>query len=512
MRSFKVVFVNLTTREFKGTTPNYSFTYLTSYYHSHGKNTSRVSFGLVDENIDDGRTVEHIVREKPDIVGISSTSMFIHRASETARSIRKRLPNTKIIGGGVHFHLEPAYLLREKVFDYCCGGEGEKTFCQFLDLFIETDGSPQVEALSKIKGLNFFDGHHIHQSDPDLVEANEIPDPDLTLLNQSFYFERNYHFGRYHIGRMATLYTSRGCPFACAFCYNNLLNHKVRYLSADKVIHQIKTFIARFNTRYFSFGDDLFMGNRNRVIDICTRLLDENINIRWACNGRAELIQKDNGEILELMKKAGCEQIQFGFESGSDSILKMLKGPSASVAKNQDAIDIVVSHGINVMGYFMVGVPHETREDLEATREFISQNQKKMLFWEVFIFTPVPGTSLWKICEEQGLLNNMDLTRIAANMFCDDIQTIRLFNRNIPPADILSVRRDLKYMLYETINIWTKLLWAISNFRQRPSLVFKRIGNYLAGSPGKVNRLNFYPKISVKSNCESKALWKGSHE
>ncbi|MEI6219212.1 MAG: radical SAM protein, partial [bacterium] len=349
--------------------PNYGLSYLSSYYRLHGKFHDRVRFVMADENTGAGNALDVILKESPDIVGISSTSMFIDLCVDLAMAVRKHCPRTVIIGGGVHFHLYPTYLIKERVFDYVCTGEGEIVFCQFLDAYIEQGGGPDSATMSKIRGMSYMDGDVVQQAaPPPIVDATEIPDPDLDLLDVNHYFSRRTAYGRSHFGRCASLVTSRGCPFACAFCYNNLRKTPVRYISAERVVGLMRLYAERFKTQYFDFSDDLFLGDKKRVEVICRMLLADGPKVSWACNGRAELIKEGDRDLLELMQKAGCIQMQFGFESGSDRIIKILKGKSASVAGNQRALDHVRAAGIDVAGYFMVGVPSEKPEDVENTK------------------------------------------------------------------------------------------------------------------------------------------------
>ena len=134
---------------------------------------------------------------------------------------------------------------------------------------------------------------------------------------------------------------------------------------------------------------------------VCQGILLHFPHIRWACQSRVSSVQKDG--FLPILKKAGCEQIGFGMESGSPKILTYLKNNRVTVEQNQKAVDACKKTGIRTFASFMIGSPGETRQDMEMTVDFILASGLDDV--EVMITTPYPGSRLWKDCEERGLIN-----------------------------------------------------------------------------------------------------------
>lgn len=130
---------------------------------------------------------------------------------------------------------------------------------------------------------------------------------------------------------------------------------------------------------------------------ICNYLIESGLNkkIKWACQVRTEVVLNSE-DILDLMKKAGCVQFEFGLESGNIRVLKLLKGKSASVADNQKALEIVHKHGIKIYGNFMFGNFSETKEEIQDTINFILKNIDMFNFYYVYAANPLPGTAWWK--------------------------------------------------------------------------------------------------------------------
>ncbi len=473
--------MNLISEGIRNQSPNYSLIYLSGYYKQHGKHIDRITFCLIDENTGQFDTLNAILSEDPDIVAISATSMLIDRAEALVRALKKQLPRLTVIGGGVHFHIYPEYLLREGVFDYTCSGEGEETFCRFLDTFVDASGSPSKTDLRQINGLNFMGGETIHSSLPDLISVESLPDPDLDIVDEDYYFRRSSNVHSLKMSRMAPVYTSRGCPYRCTFCYNELGQGTVRFLSADRVLNLMHTYIQRYKTNFFGFGDDLFIANKKRLYEICTQIIDQKLGIQWLCNGRADILSPKDTDLLALMRRAGCVQMQFGFESGSDRIVKMLKGGKASAQNNQEALDRVTAAGIDVMGYFIIGLPDETPEDLQATVNFIYHNRHKMYHWEVFIFTPIPGTYLWDVCKDKGLLEGMNFSELGFNMVTNDKNKIRIFSDTLTLDEIYSTKLHLKNILYRKVPLSKKAIWALSQVGSNPGIVWRTFTHYLRG-------------------------------
>ena len=233
-------------------------------------------------------------------------------------------------------------------------------------------------------------GRHI----PPPKSMDEIPMPDHT-------------FGRVK-GHKPTLMTSRGCAYKCRFCSPKTMWDKIQFHSAPRVVSEIKQIMVDFpNLRRLSIWDDLFAAKKSRLVEIRDLLRDEGIKIKLNSGMRAELVSHDS---CRLWKSMGLTRLGIGGESGSQRILSLLKGQTASVETNQRALDIMHEHGMAVGTGIIFGCPSETERDVQDTYEWLLSNYKqgKLMNHEVNILTPLPGTPVWHDAEKAGHVSDYD--------------------------------------------------------------------------------------------------------
>jgi radical SAM superfamily enzyme YgiQ (UPF0313 family) len=193
----------------------------------------------------------------------------------------------------------------------------------------------------------------------------------------------------YPRGPVATIAASRGCPFHCKFCDTSTFGARVRAYSPAKVVEMIEHLHARFGVRHVMFVDDLFLASRTRVTEFCERLLATGLRITWTCTARVDTVKP---QILALMRKAGCWEISFGLETGSNELLvKMDK--AARVERSEEAVAWTHAAGIRTKGLFMLGYPGETPDTIQATRDFVRRIPMDIM--NLSKFTPYPGSPVY---------------------------------------------------------------------------------------------------------------------
>lgn len=214
------------------------------------------------------------------------------------------------------------------------------------------------------------------------LPLDEYPIIDRTLLDIKKY---EYFLG----GRLATtIVTSRGCPYACAFCCKN--QQSIRQRSVAKIIEEID--ILHFDLGYgaLAFPEDNFILNKSRAEEICQRLWELNIN--WRCLARADLVVKHGQSFAKLMAKSGCKEVGMGIESGSDRILSGInKGETISTIKQ--GIKMLRREGIRIKGFFILGLPGESLETLKETDSFL--REMRLDDMDIKIYQPYPATPIW---------------------------------------------------------------------------------------------------------------------
>jgi anaerobic magnesium-protoporphyrin IX monomethyl ester cyclase len=298
--------------------------------------------------------------------------------------------------------------------DYVLVGEPDLTIRDLLDhlegkieersqeinhLFSEHDPSysPAIDEngeviLGEIKGLAWRNGDDIviNFPRPFIKDLNDLPIPKHELLPL-----QNYRVPMLK-GPFTFIVTSRGCPAGCTYCIKHVSYQYTARLRSPELIMEELWQLKRLGINNIHMYADLFTVNREQVVELCQRMIDENINIKWMCNSRVDFVDE---EMLQLMGQAGCWLISWGIESGNEQILKHAhKG--ADPAKAQNALRWAKKAGIKNWGYFIIGLPGETEETIQQTIEF-----SKKLPLDIALFhvaAPYPGTPFFFEVVENG--------------------------------------------------------------------------------------------------------------
>lgn len=331
-----------------------------------------------------------IYKVNPDVVGISIWTTFAAASFFTAKIVKKINPECTVVMGGPHATVKADEILSIcPDVDYVVRGEGEYTLFNLVSALEQKKSN-----MHSIAGISFKKSNHIlHNPSPPLtVDLNQFPFPDRTLLMNE---------NKYDAEDMGLVMSSRGCPYSCTFCATN--TKRVSFRSDDHILSEIEFVKDRYGSTQFTFKDDSFTVNPKRVAALCNTLINRKLHISWECNTRVNLIDEP---LLQLMKKAGCNFIKVGIESGSERILKkMNKGIShAQVIK---AAKLFRKAGIHWTGYFMLGVPGETEEDIQKTVMFISELNPD--FACIGVYEPFPGTVMFEEGIERELIKQ-DMT------------------------------------------------------------------------------------------------------
>ena len=198
---------------------------------------------------------------------------------------------------------------------------------------------------------------------------------------------------------MGIVLTSKGCPYGCIFCLvGKMYGKKVIFRSPESLVAEIGECVSRFGIRDFWFRSDTFTLKKSWVIDVCRRLVDKKLPIRWATNSRVDTI---DAERLEWMKRAGCFAVGFGVESGSQEILdKMKKGITLDQCRR--AVSLCRRQGLLTYLFFMIGLPWDSRETVRRTVAFARELDGDISNFSIAY--PFPGSELYRIAVENGLI------------------------------------------------------------------------------------------------------------
>jgi radical SAM superfamily enzyme YgiQ (UPF0313 family) len=334
-------------------------------------------FGIDVKIIDElaGQNVrKEIMRYQPSIVGITGVTPVIPDAYRIADMCRKMGIRTVI--GGVHASVLPYEALKHA--DIVVKGEGEIAMRNIIQQDIKS-GIVQGITLENLDDIPIFD-----KSGVEIDFYLRLPETYLAVTSPGML--------------TAALVTSRGCSHSCIFCHNSWKGLPYRCNSVERVMNEIRILIRKYHIRAVYFFDDNLFMNRPRLHQLCRELIEFKLRIDWAACSRVDNVDIDT---LRLAQQAGCRQIVFGFESGSQRILDVLN-KKTTVEQNSEAIRMCHEVGILATGTFMIGSPTETVEDVYLTQQFIKNNRVDS--GGVRITTPFPGTPIWDWSKERGLV------------------------------------------------------------------------------------------------------------
>jgi anaerobic magnesium-protoporphyrin IX monomethyl ester cyclase len=326
------------------------------------------------------------IPEDVDIVCVSGSSQNFFEIIEAGKAVRMRHPDILLILGGHHISTMPLTLPRE--FDIGVLFEGEKTFKEIVDFYISSGKTKDF--ITGQKGIVRHEGGGIKINGQNelIEELDAIPFPVIEDDEPPY------------------LFTSRGCPYNCAFCYSSSFWKKVRFFSAGYVVSEIEYIMEKFpGIKNIIIWDDLVCADRERFSEIVKmmeeRKIPERVSFGFAV--RANLV---DDKMCGLLKRMNVSHVSFGAESGNDRILKILKGERSGVASNQNAINLLNKYGIPVACGFVIGCPSETETELQDTFDFILNNvgQRKIVIGIVNILMPLPGTKMWEYGMENGII------------------------------------------------------------------------------------------------------------
>ena len=351
----------------------------------------------------------YLKRECPDIIGIHGTTPTSHFIAQCAAKAKETCPNATIVVGGAHASLMPEATLKEMPsVDYILRGEAEYTMRELVRC-LDTERHADIR---QIPGIGFRDGAQIIVSSklPQTEDIDSLPLPAYDLLPLDAYFYGAHSNERGAGQRVFTVMSSRGCPHKCTFCCAPALyGSRYRARSARSVVDEIEFLVDHYGVTHIVFYDASFSVNTGRVERICREILDRSLSITWQARVRADSIDES---LLGLMKESGCVEIAIGVETGSQRLLDSLN-KKCTLKEIETAFRIAKKMGVGTLGYFMFGIPGETREDSEQTIEFAKRLDPD---WALFTHvTPLPGTKLFEMVEDQLLTRDWSQFRFCSN-------------------------------------------------------------------------------------------------
>jgi anaerobic magnesium-protoporphyrin IX monomethyl ester cyclase len=342
-------------------------------------------YDAIAKGADLDETNKYIAQYQPDIIiAITGFEIFDHDM-DMVRGIKEHNPNSKIVLFG-HYATQFTQEVMERVpVDIIIQGEPDLIFAEAYKKI------KAGESLKDVKGIAYRtkDGEIVlQQGNLRLPDPSVLPMPAYDMLEQGAYFEP------FLPKPFGMIQSARGCPYQCNYCVKSF-GTKLTTRTPEQIVDEIKELKRLFGIKSLRFIDDTFTVIPSRVIAICKLMIEEKVDVQWSCLSRADTL---NEEMLIWMKKAGCKRVYIGVESGSQRILDFYK-KKVNVEEALANIKLCKKIGVETMGFFIVGMPEETREDFDLTLKFAKKSD--LTFAIVFELVPYPGTPLFPLMKDK---------------------------------------------------------------------------------------------------------------
>jgi radical SAM superfamily enzyme YgiQ (UPF0313 family) len=344
--------------------------------------------------------------------------------------------------------------------DFAFKGEAEIGFSQFLEYL---EGG---RAVHEIPGLIWRDKEEIRINKQVFIKnLDELGIPAWDLIDPRDYCDTAETF------RMAfpaaPISITRGCPFPCTYCAGHIISGKpIRSRSINHVLDEMQFLMSEFGVREFNIVDDNFTHNRAVVEDFCHGIINRGLNIHWSGSTGIRLDSLDE-ELLDLMRRSGCYSFYVGIESGSQRILDLMK-KHLTLEKIRQGVKMISRSGIDVSGFFIIGFPGETREDILATISFAAE--LPLFKAHFFHFTALPATEAYEELIKNGKISGFD-----DSMFMD----VSYVPDSLTPQELKSLLRKAYLRFYLRPHVIFSLLMRLGSPRQL-RLILKKMINYFS--------------------------------
>ncbi|MCC6158465.1 MAG: B12-binding domain-containing radical SAM protein [Deltaproteobacteria bacterium] len=352
--------------------------------------------GDVDVRIHDSRNekkpldaLSRLVADyRPDVVGLSALFGEQKGVALSADVVRGAHSATHVVAGGPLATVDRACAFDSPAVDAAILGEAEYSFPRYLrNLFSKR----HADAIPGVATRGDLDQPETVSEAPQDLDA--LGFPDWSSIRFKDYLAVNSMNGMVQAGRrVAPVMTSRGCPYHCTYCHN-LMGRRMRARSTDHVLEEIDILVRDHRVDEIQFVDDIWNYDRRRVLEFCEKIAARpyKIHIAFPNGVRGDLLDKEQ---IDALKRAGCYNLTFAVESGSDRVQKLLK-KALKPERLMESIRYASSIGILTKGYFIIGFPTETAEEIEKTVQLAVES--KLNLASFFTFTPFPKTPLYDL-------------------------------------------------------------------------------------------------------------------
>lgn len=327
---------------------------------------------------------------EPRVIGISALTPEAPAVHAIAAQVRARAPRATVVVGGPHATAAPGDLLADHNIDVVCLGEGERTFPELVEAL---DCGANLEEVAGL-ALRDSEGRVLRtQARAPVADLDSLPWPAWDLVDLPAYSRiRNMNGGMLAARPYAGLFTSRGCPHRCIYCHD-VFGKAIRWRSAGNVLDELSHLVGERGIRELHVYDDIFNLDAERAGAICDGILSRGLRLKLAFPNALRGDALERGLIRKLAE-AGTYTACLAVETASPRLQKLL-GKHLDLDRVTGAIEDCARAGILTIGYFMLGFPTETPDELRATVDFALRSRLHRASF--FAVVPFPGTALERL-------------------------------------------------------------------------------------------------------------------
>ncbi len=383
--------------------------YLASVAREWTKVTSRIEIlDMRTRQMTVTEVIDELKHKIPDVVGLSAKTCEVEVAKELSKHIRRLNPKALIIAGGAHPTIDPESMLIDSEIDVSVVGEGELTFIELLERYHRGEPLARTMGCAVRQDGQIFIG----EPRPYIQDVDSIPFPAWDLIDIDIF--ENLESSSFFLAakRYMSIFTSRACPFRCIYCHH-VFGKKFRPRSPDNVLKEIDILYNNYGIREIHIQDDVFNFDRQRAIEIADKIADRkyNLAISFPSGLRGDLLDY---EFIRKLKRAGTYYMGFGVETASPRIQKLI-GKEQDLNHLRQVAKMCDRAGLITAGFFMLGFPTETQEELEQTVQYALKTPFTRL--EVSQVAIFPGTKLYTWAKE--VYKDMDINEDLGRFFTE---------------------------------------------------------------------------------------------
>ena len=349
------------------------------------------------------RIKERIRESGADVVGVSCLySSQFSQAQAVCRAAKEISARIITVIGGTHPTFLPEQCLVTGSIDFIVRGEGEAVFKELLCRL--RDGLP----VNSQQGIAYLEQGkvRINPEQKLIADLDSIPFPRRSPERLKKYFRIGLPMGLvFRREPFVSMITSRGCLNRCSFCSScSFWRFSYRGRSAENVLEEMAE-LKKLGIKEIKFFDDNLTQDRERAKNIFRGMIERKFEFSWNVPNGIDMRTLDE-EMIGLMKQSGCYELTFAFESGDEKVLRDIVNKPLDLGKARETVKMVKRHGLDTYGFFIIGFPGETREQILNTLRFIREVRLDRI--SLLLANPLPGTRLYDVCREGGYFSFVD--------------------------------------------------------------------------------------------------------